>query len=270
MPDQDMFTKPIVYAVPGMDAVDVRRNVVYRRLEDGTELTLDVYSPPGLVEDERRPGVVLIHGGPVPVEAWPTVKDWGVFTSYGRLLAASGLIGVTFNHRYVKMQQIDESQANIEAAFAFVRGQANAFHLDADRLAAWAFSGGGSFLGPLLTAPPAWLRCLVSYYAILDLRPVKDRIPGGLGDEALQRFSPAACLPAQGYDGPPILIARAGKDQPWLNATVDDFVHRALAANAPLDLLNHPQGQHGFDILDDDARTREILARTLDFLKARL
>jgi acetyl esterase/lipase len=269
MPDIDLFTKPLVYAVPGMDEVETRRNVVYRTLDDGTELTMDVYSPPGLTASERRPGVVLVHGGPVPVEAWPTVKDWAVFTSYGRLLAASGLIGVTFNHRYVRMQQIEESASYIDSAFAYARGQASAFHLDPERLAAWAFSGGGPFLGPLLTARPAWLRCLLSYYAVLDLRPVKDRIPGGLSDEALQRFSPVACLPAGGYDGPPVLIARAGRDQPWLNATVDDFVHRALAANVPLDLMNHPQGQHGFDILDDDARSREILARTLDFLKAR-
>jgi hypothetical protein len=34
--------------------------------------------------------------------------------------------------------------------------------------------------------------------------------------------------------------------------------------------MNHPTGRHGFDILDDDARSREIIARTLDFLKARL
>ena len=34
--------------------------------------------------------------------------------------------------------------------------------------------------------------------------------------------------------------------------------------------LNHPAGRHGFDILDDDARSREIVARTFDFLKAHL
>ena len=69
---------------------------------------------------------------------------------------------------------------------------------------------------------------------------------------------------------PPMLIARAGQDNPHLNTTVDTFVKEALAAGAPLELLNHPTGRHGFDILDDDARSREILARTFEFLKTHL
>jgi dienelactone hydrolase len=69
---------------------------------------------------------------------------------------------------------------------------------------------------------------------------------------------------------PPLLIARAGRDHPFLNASLDRFVERALASNATLDLLTHPQGRHGFDILDDQPRTREILTRTLDFLKTHL
>jgi acetyl esterase/lipase len=264
----DIFRKPVVCTLPGMDAAEVRREIAYRTLDDGTPLTMDVYLPPGLPESERRPGVVLVHGGPVPAEKWHLVKDWGVFTSYGRLLAASGLVAVTFNHRYLEMQRIGEAAGNIAAAFAFVRSRAGELHLDPDRLAVWVFSGGGSFLGPLLSEKPPWARCLVSYYAILDLRPVRERISGGLSDDEVRRFSPVACLPAEAYEGPPILIARAGRDQPWLNAAMDDFIHRALAANAAIDVMNHPGGQHGFDILDDDERSREILARTLDFVKA--
>jgi dipeptidyl aminopeptidase/acylaminoacyl peptidase len=57
-----------------------------------------VYQPSGLGEDERRPAVLLIHGGPLPKEVSP--KDWRLFQDYGRLLAASGFVGVTFNHRF--------------------------------------------------------------------------------------------------------------------------------------------------------------------------
>jgi hypothetical protein len=35
---------------------------------------------------------------PIPAQARP--KDWGVFVSYGRLLAASGLVAI--NHRFVQ------------------------------------------------------------------------------------------------------------------------------------------------------------------------
>ena len=34
--------------------------------------------------------------------------------------------------------------------------------------------------------------------------------------------------------------------------------------------MTHPQGRHGFDILDDDARSRAIIRRTLEFLRAAL
>ncbi len=55
-----------------------------------------------------------------------------------------------------------------------------------------------------------------------------------------------------------------------MNAGIDRFVEQALAANACLDVLNHPTGRHGFDILDDDARSREIIARAVEFLRSRL
>lgn len=34
-----------------------------------------------------------------------------------------------------------------------------------------------------------------------------------------------------------------------------------------LELLTHTQGHHGFDIEDDDARSREILQHTLEFIR---
>jgi hypothetical protein len=54
-----------------------------------------------------------------------------------------------------------------------------------------------------------------------------------------------------------------------LNQGIDLFVRNALATNVALDLVNHPQGHHGFDITDDDgnARSRHIIARTIEFIK---
>jgi hypothetical protein len=49
----------------------------------------------------------------------------------------------------------------------------------------------------------------------------------------------------------PVLYIRAGLDRPPLNVT----------------LLNHPTGHHAFEALDDDDATRDIIDRTLDFVK---
>jgi hypothetical protein len=42
------------------------------------------------------------------------------------------------------------------------------------------------------------------------------------------------------------------------------------ASGPPLALMNHPQGKHGFDALNDDARSREIIRAALAFMHAHL
>jgi acetyl esterase/lipase len=81
--------------------------------------------------------------------------------------------------------------------------------------------------------------------------------------------SPRAYLDRPGL--PPMFIARAGKDQiAGVNDSIDAFVAEALRRNVPVELMNHPDGRHGFDYLDDLPRTREIIERTIAFLKTQL
>jgi hypothetical protein len=108
---------------------------------------------------------------------------------------------------------------------------------------------------------------LVGFCPCLDIQDVPPGRPDVLGPERRVRFSPARAVHA---GSPPLLVARAGLDQPGLNRTIDLFVEAALRANAPLELVNHPQGRHGFDILDPVPRTIEILERTLAFLSSHL
>ncbi len=55
---------------------------------------LDVHTTPGT--RGRRPAVVFIHGCPIPADHVP--RDSAVFTGYGALAAAAGLVGITFDH----------------------------------------------------------------------------------------------------------------------------------------------------------------------------
>jgi hypothetical protein len=41
-----------------------------------------------------------------------------------------------------------------------------------------------------------------------------------------------------------------------------------MDANLVLEVMTHPNGQHGFDILDSDDRSREIIARTIEVLRS--
>lgn len=261
----EVAAKRVLHSVPGMDRVTVRKDLTYRT-DGGTELKMDVYLPPGLKEGEARPAVVFVHGGFLPPNLLTEPKEWGVFVSYGELAAASGFVGVTFNHRYYGLDHLDKAGGDIAGLIQHVRENAASLHVDRDRLAVWAFSGGGPFLAPLVKEPPPWLRGIVSYYAPLGMGRMPN-MPPGVTDETLKRFSPVHQL---GDRLPPTLIARAALDNPGLNAALDHFVKQARAKNLPVEVLEHPQGRHGFDTLDDNPRTREILAATFEFLKARL
>lgn len=86
----------------------------------------------------------------------------------------------------------------------------------------------------------------------------------------MQKSSLASHLSRHSFDSVPVFIAHAGLDRPKLNKTIDLFIRKTLVSNVPLDFTNYPQGHHAFDVLDDDSRSRWIIARTIEFLKANL
>jgi acetyl esterase/lipase len=230
-----------------MDGVRAERDITYRTVE-GAELKMDVYVPPGLAAADRRPIVFFVHGGPVPEGLG--AKNLGVFRSYGELMAASGFVGVTFNHRLHGAGDYERSRSDVAAALDFVRAAAVRFHADPERTAVWAFSGGGPLLETFFRTPAAPVKAVVSYYAFVD--------------------EPARAVESGAGPFPPALLARAGRDDPRINASVETFARAAWAKGLVLDVLNHPTGQHGFDVLDDDDRTREVIRRTITFLEERL
>ncbi|HUS09124.1 MAG TPA: alpha/beta hydrolase [Pyrinomonadaceae bacterium] len=261
----EIASKRIVYNVPLMKRVSVRKNLTYKRV-NGAELKLDVYSLAAMRRG-RRPAVIFIHGGRIPPNLLTTPKEWGAFVSFGQLVAASGFVGVTFNHRFYAWESLVDSQNDLMDLIAYVRAHADEFGVDGNRIVLWAVSAGGIFLSQPLRDRPPYIKCLVGYYAELDLRNERASAPTSVSDETLRDFSPAYHLSKGSRGVPPIFIARAGLDDTTLNAGLDRFVQVALSSNVTLDLANHATGHHGFDVEDDDERSREILKRTIEFIK---
>jgi acetyl esterase/lipase len=263
----DLVMKPVVYSVPGMEKVTVKSDLKYTTA-DNPNLLMDVYTPPGVSKGERRPAVIFIHGS---AGAEAKAKDWGVYVSWGRLVAASGMVGVTFTHRlgYPK-PFLTDAASDVDAAVAYVRANADSLGVDKDRLCLAAYSGGGPLLSAAMRDRPPYVRCLVSFYAFLDVRQSEMHRPYESA-ETLERFSPVAQL-AGGVDAlAPIFVARAGLDQiPTMNESIDRFVREAVAKNAAVTLYNHPRGVHGFDNQTNDERSREIVRAALDFMKTHL
>ncbi len=264
----DRLSRRIVLSVDGMDRVVARRGLSYPTA-DGQQLRMDVYLPPGLAATERRPAVVFVHGGPLPAEMSP--PDWGVFRSYGELAAASGLVGITFKHRLNAMADYGKAAGDVRALIDHVRAQAVDLHVDGDRLALWAFSGGGALVGIAFQQPLPFVRGVVSYYGILDLRsPTFFGMPGAVPEPLASELSPTVLIAHRPGPFPPTLIARAGLDDARINQSVDEFVREAVRRDVDLDLLAVPRGRHAFDILDDTPRSREVIESTVAFLRAKL
>jgi acetyl esterase/lipase len=261
---QEMIRMRICFSVPGMDSVCVQRDLEYKTA-DGQPLHMDIYTHPAA--PRPCPVVILIHGGPIPRIG---AKNMGVFVSYGELLAASGFVAVAFNHRFLTPARLADAGGDVSDLVDHVRERAVPLGVDPERVALWAFSGGGPFLAAPLRERPSWLRAVVAYYAVLDLQQPPPDDESGVSPELLRNFSALRGLGEEARSAPPILVARAGLDNRWLNAAVDRFVDAAIAKGATLDLLTHPEGRHAFDILDDDDRSKQIIEHTLRFLQQHL
>jgi acetyl esterase/lipase len=256
--------KRIVYSVPEMTRVKVAKNQIYKRASS-EELKMDVYSLPG---KQRRPAVIFIHGGRIPRNLLTTPKDWGAYVSLGQLVAASGFVGITFNHRFYAWESLADSQSDVMDLIAYVRDNAESLGVDKDRIILWALSAGGIFLSQPLQQSPPYIRSIVAYYSELDLQNQRKAAPASVTDETLREFSPVHHLGNKEKNVPPIFIARAGLDDKELNDGIDRFVQLALSRNLTVEVVNHATGHHAFDIEDNNDRSREIIKRTIEFIKA--
>jgi poly(3-hydroxybutyrate) depolymerase len=254
-----LLPKRIVYSVPGMERIKAHKDVVWKRV-DGVELKLDLYAPPGKPRNRPLPVVVFIHGGPIPPNLRTEPKDWGVYISYGQLAAASGFVGITFNHRFYGMNRLRDAQSDVNDLVVYLRANTATLGIDPDRITLWAFSGGGPMLSSAVRDAPPY----IPYYALLD-----STISGANGEDAQKEFSPLYQLKQKGQAVPPLFVARAGLDNPGLNSALDRFAQEAITRNVTFDFSNHAAGRHSFDILNDDDRTREIIRKTIEFIRGR-
>jgi acetyl esterase/lipase len=268
----ERVARPVVYRLPDMDRVRVISNLQYGEV-DNPYLLMDVYIPPDLKPHERRPVVVFIHGGLGP-EHKP--KDWGMFQSWGRLVAAAGMVAVMFTHRFSPPPQLllVEAASDLRAALQYLRSNAESFQADGDCVGVCAWSSGGELLTPLLSRErPVFVRCLVAFYALLDVQQYAP--PGDAAAlKYLKAFSAIESLPEDASTLTPMLIVRAGREEiPTLNDALDRFVAKALAANAPITVTNYPAGGHGFDSFDtsgDIERSRQIVRSSIEFMRTHL
>ena len=257
--------KAVLYTIPGMERVKVRRDVEYTA-GDGRPLGFDIYRPPGADEGGRTPAVVFVAGFPDPgfeAKVGCKFKEMGAYVSWARLTAASGLAAITYTNR--------DPAEDLRALLEHVRRNAADLGVDEKRVGLWAASGNGPLaLSVLMRESSVEVRCAALFYAYtLDLEGAS----AVAGAAAAWGFV-NPCAGKSVEDLPrdtPLLVVRAGRDElPQLNDSTDRFLLEALRRNLPVTLVNYPEAPHAFELTCDAETTRETVRRTLAFMRFHL
>ena len=265
MSDESITQKQVIHRVRGVEAVRVRRDVPYGVTSSGT-LAFDLYAPLGAEPPGRAPVVVIVGGYPDPgfkTMLGSRFKEMGQVTSWGRLIAASGIAAIAYAN--------EEPGSDLHALLAHVHANAKELGLDPDRMGIFACSGNVPLaLSLLLRGADEVPKCAALLYGFtLDLDGAS-----AVADAAKQ-FGFANPAAGSGVEAlardVPLLLVRAGRDStPGLNESLDRFVARALAANLPVAVANHAEGVHAFDLFDGGATSRAVIDQTLAFLRTHL
>jgi tetratricopeptide (TPR) repeat protein len=224
---------PVVYQLPDMDKVVVKKDIVYKTDGDA-KLKVDVYYPPNLDKSAKLPLVIFNNGvGAMAIPQWRVYQDWA------KLVAVNGMIAVNYQSRQ------GAAFKDTNDLIDYLRKNANALQIDADRIGIWTCSGNVGVGLPLsMQENREYIRCAVVYYGIAELNVIRQTLP--------------------------LFVVRAGQDARGLNQAIDQFVQTALLSDLNFQFINYLEGQHAFDIVDDNDRSREIIKQTLDFLKSNL
>ena len=164
-----------VLSVPGMQDVEVRSDIPCQT-HGGANLSLDVYLPSG--SSRASPAVIFVAGyGDQGLShlVGLRLKEWGCYVSWGQLVAASGLVGITYS--------CSDPLADATEVLSFVRQNAADLGVDPARIGIWATSGNGPTALSLLTNGPSGLRfAVLSNAYLLDLDGVDPVDDVGMGN----------------------------------------------------------------------------------------
>ncbi|MEU1607949.1 alpha/beta hydrolase [Micromonospora matsumotoense] len=197
-----------------------------------------------------HPVVVLVHGAPLPPGAGDP-RDWLFYRGYGALLAEQGLVGAVLSYQVTDLAGLPATADDIAGMVEAVRADPR---VDAQRVVLWFFSGGGLLSADWLRAAPAWVRGIALTYPLLVPLP---------GWEVPPRFLPVDALGAGATT--PVVLTRAGQDKlPGLLAGIAAFLDAAARVGRPVRLVEAPDGQHGFDMLDHTAQSRDAVRAARD------
>jgi tetratricopeptide (TPR) repeat protein len=223
----------VVYDVPATKDVRVE-NVVYHRSGE-RELTLDIYRLP--TARGPLPAVVFLNaiGDRLP----DRVKDWGIYSSWPRLVGALGMAGISMDC------DGDDVQASMAAAFAFLEREGAKHGVDGTRLGTYAASANCTEAAVFLMGEraPKGVKCAAFFYGWPDAEPRRDL---------------------------PVLNITAGSDLAGSREFLARQWQRVLDEGAPWTFELATGLPHAFDAFSDNDASRATVQRAIAFWKSHL
>jgi hypothetical protein len=258
---QNITKLRVVYQIPGMEKVIIKQNLVYKTTE-GKDLTYDLNYPPDFKGETRLPVVIMVLGYSDDVFK-SQLKSWEVYKDWAKLFAASGMAAINYSTL--------QPAADIHDLIMHIRKNAEELKLDEDAIGIWSCSGNVlNALSVIMDERKEHLKCAALYYGIMTT-------PDRKFHDSVLKLNKLANFSIEGsekikyfHKDLPLLIVRAGKDREDINQTLDHFVSQAISSNVPLTLINFTEGQHAFDVYDDNDISRDIIEQTLKFMKFHL
>ena len=234
----EIWERPLQYKKENK-TVDIKKisNLFYQTSDSFR--SLDLYLPLNNMKPSSL--VIMVHGGPISPNIPVKPKDWRLYQDYGRLCASKGIATAIINHRLFNERSTNDSYNDIRSALQFLKQQASAYNIDTAQITLWMFSGAAVHLQQFIADEIVEKEiCFYGVYTMDAIPSIKKNIS--------------------------IFLLRCGKDKATTLASTDFLVKEILSKNMYLEVVNHPTGLHGFDILQNGIETDIVIDKAINFI----
>ncbi len=223
----------VVYDIAATKDVKLKADVPYLTDAKGT-LAIDIYTPPSRKNNEKFPAVIFLNAiDDAPNR--PKLKSWGIYTSFHRLVAAHGIVGISMETDGARIQE------SMRGLFEYLEKEGSKHGIDATRLGVYAASAnvtqGAIYL--MNERSSAGIKAAALYY-------------GGVPNMAYRKDLPVLFIVAEGD------LAR----NPQQYASIWQKVSES---RAPWTVMFARRMSHAFDAFADNDESRRIIQQTINF-----
>jgi tetratricopeptide (TPR) repeat protein len=230
----------VVLDSPAMKNVTVKKDITYLKDEKST-LAVDIYLPADAKAAEKRPAVIFLNA--IGDRPGSKLKNWGIYSSWPRLMAAHGMIGISMD------ADADRIQGSLAGLFAFLEREGTSHGIDPTRLGIYAASAN-------TTQSLVYL--------------MGDRVSKGIRAAALYYGASPAPDTTIRKDLPVLYILAEGDLQGGFGRQSLNLWQRVTDARAPWTMMFARGMIHAFDAFQDDDDSRRIVMQTIAFWKTHL